>query len=121
MKRTLIIAMAATGLAFAGPVAAHHPSPMTTLIEENMPPNALLQHNLMMEELEQGVVTMSGTPAEASTSGLDMDPSNSASSRGPMNSDSGTGDVIDRWEEQLEEMGLEEMGGFGPAQEPLFP
>jgi hypothetical protein len=116
MKKTLIIAMAATGLALAGPVAAHHPSPMTELIEEHMPTDALLQHNTMMDELDQGMVPMEGNSENGSMSGSVMDPADGArSSEGPGNSDSGSGEVIEenRWDV--------DMGGFGPAREPLLP
>jgi len=115
MNRTLIIAMAATGLAVAGPVAAHHPSPMSETIETYIPPSALLQHNTMMDELEQGMATTPGNTDMPSPSGLDMDPADAANNSyvGPVNADPGSGEVIDEWDE--------EMGDFGPAREPLVP
>ena len=51
MKRTLIIAMAATGIAFAGPVAAHHNSGMTEEIEGSAPVGTFDRHNDAVEEV----------------------------------------------------------------------
>ena len=90
MNRTLIIAIAATGLAAAGPVAAHHMAPdeVKDTIEEHMPPAALDTHNSAVENLiDSGIADMglSSTPdrngREGSLNGEiagdgEMDPAN---------------------------------------------
>jgi hypothetical protein len=90
MKRTLIIAIAATGLALAGPVAAHHMAPdeVRDAIAERMPENALEAHNDAVENLlEMDVADMgaSSTPDRNGRNGTvngdlagdgEMDPAN---------------------------------------------
>jgi hypothetical protein len=79
MNRTLIIAMAATGLAVAGPVAAHHNIPdedQQDFVAEQMPSDALDRHNdavaAALERLGEDVRgAMQGT-----TVSNDMDPAN---------------------------------------------
>ena len=78
MKKTLIIAMAATGLVLAGPVAAHHNSPNSEFVETQMDPDALVQHNEVVDDvLEEGNAAMAGA-ADGEFMGLDLDPANGA-------------------------------------------
>jgi hypothetical protein len=76
MNRALIIAMAATGLVLAGPVAAHHNSPMSDDLDTIIPEDALEQHNDIVEDvLEMGVATMEGgSEMGAFTGSYEMDP-----------------------------------------------
>jgi hypothetical protein len=78
MKRTLIIALTATGLVLAGPVAAHHNSPNSEFVETMMPADALEQHNAVVDGvLEEGNAMMAGE-AEGTFQGLELDPANGA-------------------------------------------
>lgn len=75
MKSTLIIAMAATGLVLAGPVVAHHNSPISEELETIIPAEALDQHSAIVDDvLEMGVAVMSGASETGSMSGAAMDP-----------------------------------------------
>ena len=100
MKRTLIIGIAATGLALAGPVAAHHNSICPDCVEENMPDLALEQHtDIVNDVLEMGVAEMaggSGSGAMSSeTNGDTMDPADGPENEvyGGPGSDTGTGTI----------------------------
>ena len=97
MKRTLIIAMAATGCLLAGPVAAHHNSICPECIEENMPETALDQHNSIVDDvLEMGVAEMAGGSGagamSSETMGDTMDPADGPDNEvyGGPGSDTGT-------------------------------
>jgi hypothetical protein len=90
MKRTLIIAMAATGLAIAGPVAAHHQSICPECIEDNMDPTALERHNDAVDEvLEMGMPEMTGDSESGSMTGETQDPADQETYSGP-GSENGT-------------------------------
>jgi len=85
MKKTLIITMAATGLALAGPVAAHHNIPneeQQDFVEDQMPSAALERHNAavdnVLDRIEPGSSDLRGA-MEGNTSNNDMDPADIAS------------------------------------------
>jgi hypothetical protein len=90
MKKTLIIAMAAAGLALSGPVTAHHNSICPDCIEDNMDPTALERHTTAVDEvLEMGVAEMRGDSESGSMVGEAMDPADAEVYGGP-GSDTGT-------------------------------
>ena len=82
MRKTLMIAMAATGLALAGPVFAHHNSPFTEEIEGRVPDGALVTHDAAVEEVLNRLedIGVSGAMG-GETMSNDMDPADSASGR----------------------------------------
>jgi len=87
MKKTLIIAMAATGLALAGPVAAHHNIPdedQQAFVEDQMNDYGLLMHNIAVGEvLDRDMDPANAPQGNACTDLLDntCDPGNTDTDR----------------------------------------
>ena len=79
MKRTLIIALTVTGLALAGPLAAHHNSPFTEEIEGRVPDGALDRHNEAVQDVLDRLDDMglAGSMGGSNMRQSEMDPADS--------------------------------------------